>query len=332
MKNEVSKPGVFVISLDLELLWGVWDVVNKNGPYGENILGVKKVIPRLLELFSKYQVNATFATVGFLFTKNKQELLSSLPQQKPSYSNPGYNVYLKEIPRIGNDESEDPYHFGYSLLEMIKKSGHEIGTHTFSHYYCLEDGQTLKEFEADIKAAKYVAEQNRIELKSFIFPRNQVNEKYLNVLKNNGLITYRGNPSSWIYKPRKFASEGLLIRLCRLIDSYVSISGMNVHSLSIQKNGLVNIPASRFMKPYFKPFGLFEQLRLHRIKQEMTYAAKNNKLYHLWWHPHNFGKDLDRNIHNLRLLLEHYQKLNKEFGFSSLTMQDTAARIANTNQ
>ena len=40
MKNTLNDNGVFVISLDLELLWGVWDVASKNGSDVANIEGV----------------------------------------------------------------------------------------------------------------------------------------------------------------------------------------------------------------------------------------------------------------------------------------------------
>ena len=72
--------GIFTISLDFELFWGVRDHRTLEN-YGENILNVHQVVPRLLELFAKYNVHCTWATVGFLFFKEKQEMLSYLPSQ-----------------------------------------------------------------------------------------------------------------------------------------------------------------------------------------------------------------------------------------------------------
>lgn len=323
MKKINNDKGVFVISLDFELFWGVWDVTTKEN-YGNNILGVKEVIPTLINLFAQYDFKVTFATVGFLFAKNKNELLSFVPAIKPSYSNEAYNVYSKEIASIGNDEIVDPYHFGYTLLEQIKQSANEIGTHTFCHYYCLEKGQNAREFDADIKAAKKIAEANNIILTSIVFPRNQINEEYLSVLSNNGISVYRGNPQSWIYKPRKFKAEILFIRLCRLLDTYLPISGNNSYSINKEGGLPINIPASRFLKPYNYNLATFEKLKLKRIMNEMSHAAKNNELYHLWWHPHNFGVNLEKNIKNLTVLLDHYKLLNKKYGFTNLTMKEAA--------
>ena len=324
-----EKKGHFVISLDFELLWGVWDVTTKE-KYGDNITGVQKVIPRLISLFETYDIKATFATVGFLFAKNKEELLQFNPQAIPTYSNENYNVYKKEVPQTGNDEKDDPYHFGYSLLEQLKNTPHEIGTHTYSHYYCLEEGQTADQFTADILAAKKIAEKNGIPLESFVFPRNQVNEDYLKLLFDNSITVYRGNPTSWIYKPRRFTAEVPFIRFCRLLDTYIPVSGYNTHIIKKEKNQPVNIPASRFLKPYVPGLSWLEKLRMRRIKKEMTRAAQKNELYHLWWHPHNFGVNLEKNIDFLTALLKHYTALNKKYGFTSLTMQQAAAAAEKT--
>jgi hypothetical protein len=53
----------------------------------------------------------------------------------------------------------------------------------------------------------------------------------------------------------------------------------------------------------------------------MSYAAKRNLVYHLWWHPHNFGKNLDSNLNMLTEILNHYTYLNKKYNFTSLNMK-----------
>jgi peptidoglycan/xylan/chitin deacetylase (PgdA/CDA1 family) len=317
-----NNKGIFVISLDFELYWGVWDVATKE-KYGTHIVGVKQVIPKLNNLFAKYNFKITFATVGFLFAKNKEDLLIYVPDIKPAYTNVNYNVYAKEIKSIGKNENDDPYHYGYSLFEQLKQSGHEIGSHTFSHYYCLEEGQTDQQFDSDVKATKKIADANGIILSSFVFPRNQVNEQYLGVLKDNNINVYRGNPTSWIYNPRKFKAEIPIIRLCRLLDTYLPISGYNTHVIN-KDTFPVNIAASRFLKPYNKNLAWLEKIKLKRIMNEMTYAAKKNELYHLWWHPHNFGINLTENMENLTILLEHYKMLNEKYDFTNLTMKEAA--------
>jgi hypothetical protein len=91
-KSLDTKAGKFVISLDFELMWGMRDK-HTIETYGKNIIGVQKVIPRLLAMFKTYNVRATFAAVGFIFFDNKEELLKYLPERKPKYENENLSPY-----------------------------------------------------------------------------------------------------------------------------------------------------------------------------------------------------------------------------------------------
>jgi peptidoglycan/xylan/chitin deacetylase (PgdA/CDA1 family) len=281
-----------------------------------------------LEIFDKYKVKVTFSTVGFLFARDKKHLLSSCPAVKPEY----YNSNLSPYPifsEIGNDQQDDPYHFGYPLLLKIKENGkHEIGTHTFSHYYCLEPGQTLETFREDIKAAKKIAAEAGIDVKSLVFPRNQFNEEYLSVCKEAGLTSYRGNPRSWLYSGRNKNEESLFRRALRFVDAYINLTGHHCHTAtSLYGSEIANVAASRFLRPYNNKFSFLETFRLNRIKRAMLHAAKNKKLYHLWWHPHNFGVNLGQNINFLERILQYYSTLNSKYSFSSDTMSGIAEQL-----
>jgi hypothetical protein len=59
----------------------------------------------------------------------------------------------------------------------------------------------------------------------------------------------------------------------------------------------------------------------------MTFAAQNQLLFHLWWHPHNFGANTDLNVAFLRGILEHYASLRRQFQFQSLTMAEVAESV-----
>ena len=320
--------GSFVISLDFELLWGVRDLM---GPevYGEHIQGVFDIFPRMLELFDRYGVKATFATVGFLFADSLEEMHQYFPAEKPSYLDPNLSPYNGHFETVGDSEGEDRYHFATSLMEMLRQHpDQEIGTHTFSHYYCMEDGQTAEEFRADIRAAIEIAKSKEIEIKSLVFPRNQMNAAYLRICKELGIETYRGNEKSWYYRSSKGKAVDLMRRVMRLSDSYLNLSGHNTHDM--QKLGEevpYNIPSSRFLRPYNPYLKALEGLRLRRILKGMEYAAKKGELYHLWWHPHNFGKFQEENLRFLEKVLRYYQGLQKEYGFRSSTMGEIAGEL-----
>ena len=57
---------------------------------------------------------------------------------------------------------------------------------------------------------------------------------------------------------------------------------------------MIDVPASRFLRPVRGAW--YESFQLDRIAGQMTAAAKSNKLFHLWWHPHNFGADPEPNL------------------------------------
>ena len=243
------KKGYFVISLDFEIYWGMRDVVEID-QYKENLLGVRKAIPAMLQLFSAFDINATFATVGFLFFTSKDELLNNLPDKIPVYTNADLSPFTDNFTKVGRNEEEDPYHFAPSLIKEIKDHGQEIGCHTFSHYYCLEEGQTLEDFKADIMAAKKVAAKNNISLQSFIFPRNQYNQSYLEICKQEGITSFRGNERSGLFSSKNYGSSTALRRPFRLMDAYFNVSGHNCYSVEeMNSSVIINIPSSRFLRP-----------------------------------------------------------------------------------
>jgi peptidoglycan/xylan/chitin deacetylase (PgdA/CDA1 family) len=314
------KKGKLVISLDFEIYWGVHDAVSLE-KYRDNLLGVQKVIPGLLQLFEQYKINATFATVGLLFFSDKKELLNSLPEQKPEYINPQLSPYPFQISLAGENEEQDPLRFGLSLINEIQNAGQEIGCHSFSHYYCLEKGQTPEDFRVDLICAKNIAHERGIELKSFVFPRNQYNETYLRIVKEEGFTSFRGNERSSLFSSKTQGLETLFRRPFRLADAYLNLSGYNCYSDDEMKSGqLINIPSSRFLRPFSKKLSFLDHIKLKRITDSMDYAARNGLTYHLWWHPHNFGIQISENFSFLEKILLHFQKLKAAYNFESMSM------------
>lgn len=311
--------GQFVISLDFELLWGVRDHSDKQA-YGQNVLGARDAVPRMLELFAARDIRATWATVGFLFCATKDELMAALPVERPTYVNPRLSNY-SYLDEVGQDERSDPYYFAASLVDAICKTpGQELGTHTMSHYYCLEDGQTLTAFEADLAAAKALADLRGVSLNSIVFPRNQFSPAHLEVCARQGLTHYRGNPDGWAYRAAKGSEQTPAKRALRLIDAYSG--GLGVQTFVPGRNGLVDVPANRFLRPCAGKLASFHPLHLGAIKRGMTEAAKSGRGYHLWWHPHNFGRNLDANMDGLRLIIDHLAVLRDRYGMTSMAMGD----------
>lgn len=309
--------GKFIISLDFELHWGAaekWDLKTKAHCFNQTRI----LIPQMLELFKKYSIHATWATVGFLFAKNKKQLLEFMPQQRPSYDNKSLSYYsLIDKGLIGDDEENDPYHYASSIIEKIIETPHqELATHTFSHYYCNEIGQQPEEFDADLKAAQNLSIQNfNTKLHTLVFPRNQFNENYLDIAYRNGIKVVRSNPDVWFWN-----KQNKLSPLMRAIDTIASISPSLTFDLQKHINFPLLLPASRFLRPYSAKETLIQSLKIKRIKNEMTYAAIHKRGYHLWWHPENFGDFPEKNLQQLEDILNHYTILNYKYGFSSQSM------------
>ena len=55
--------GTLIVSLDFELFWGMLDCSTLEA-YQDHVLGGRKAIPQLLQIFEKYGIHATWATVG----------------------------------------------------------------------------------------------------------------------------------------------------------------------------------------------------------------------------------------------------------------------------
>lgn len=331
--NPIQKNGYLVISLDFELYWGMFDKVTL-AEYGNRILGERTAIPRTLALFKERSIHATWAGVGMLMTRNKAELLSLLPPPhlRPTYEDMNISAYHHiETVHIGDDEKSDPYHFGPTLVHMILDTPHqEFGNHTFSHYYCIDGHKNENTiFARDLEAHRAISHTYNIVTESIIFPRNQTSPSALQACIEKGIRAYRGNEKHVLYRPRKDTEQTLLIRGLRLLDHYINISGHHTYPLpKRQENEPLNISASRFLRPWNTSLRLFEWLKLRRIKTSMTHAAKNGEVFHLWWHPHNFGIDQNENFKNLEIILNHFSYLQKKYRFQSASMRNITELVS----
>lgn len=316
----VAQRGAMIVSLDFELYWGVHDVISLD-KYQHNLIGVQQAIEQMLQLFTDYNIQATWAIVGLLYCHNKKEINKFKPALTPNYTNEKLSAYhLIENKLKENDDSR--FYFAPTLINQIAQTPHqEIATHTFSHYYTLEPEQTLAQFTADLDTAIRIAKMHNHTVSSIIFPRNQINKAYLQACFDKGITAYRGNERGIIYNIKQNERKRYWKRGMRFIDRYINLTGHQTYPIQeVGENKLHNIPASRFLNPYSPSLAMFERVRLRRIKRAMTYAAKHGEVFHLWWHPHNFGIHLTKNMSVLEDILQHYVLLKEQYGFISKNM------------
>lgn len=319
--------GAFVASLDFELHWGVRDHERPDGPYRANLLGARKAIPRLLELFERYGIAGTWAIVGFLFATSAEERRRFEPALRPCYYDRTLDPYVEPI---GKGEDDDPLHFAPSLIEQIRRApNQEIATHTFSHYYCLEAGQTLESFKADLNSAIAIAAARGVRLHSIVFPRNQANPDYTQAVLDAGIIGYRGSEYGWMHRGVTRREQTLHLRLARIADTYIDITGKRIVHWDriLEPGGICNVRASRFLWPYRPGLKRLEERRLKRIIDQVKFAATEDAIFHIWFHPHNFGVHLEENLKVLEAILQAFAFARDRYGMRSLSMSTVADMV-----
>lgn len=313
--------GNLVISLDFELLWGLFDKVDwrSNQAY---FIHTRNSIPKILKLFEEYQISCTWATVGMLFNHNWDEWNSNIPSDIPQYEEEKFSAYSFGI--LAQTRENEELLFAPEIVNQIHETpGQEIGTHTYSHYYCKEKGQGISAFKADLQKAKEMAEKSKIEMTSLVFPRNQFNEEYIKICREEGIKTVRSNPVNWYW--RNTQNDALLKRVFRTADAYVGLNDKSYLLSHPEERGVLVQKASRFLRPPSSN-SYIDELRLKRIVSEMTYASRERETYHLWWHPHNFGSRPEKSLNELRQLLDHFKKCRERYGFESLSMKQLLER------
>lgn len=317
--------GTLTISLDFELLWGIFDKIGTR--YKQDYFSnTRKIIPMMLEKFAENGIQVTWATVGMLFAENQEEWREYTPEYLPSYRDKKFSAY--EWAKQNGIRPE--VHFAPELIRLIRDTpGQELGSHTFAHYYTLMRGQSPEQFRQDLRATQRIAfDKFGVSLQSLVFPRNHINELYHGICFEEGYLFIRGNPKNWFWQETQH--ENLVKKLFRSADCFFSLgkrtSYLNTEIQPYPYEPLV-IPASRILRPLNKDTHLLNSMRLARILEEMKMAAKHGEIYHLWWHPHNFGNDPDRSLRELDILIDQYLRLKEKFGMDSLHMKGLGEKV-----
>lgn len=307
----------FVISLDFELFWGVGDS-RTIGNYGANVLGEWEAIPRMLALFRQYGMRVTWATVGMIMCRDYEQWCDLRPSTPPC-RRPGRMSPYRMDHLVREHEK---LFFARPLVEHILQTpGQELGTHTYSHFYCCEPEARPEEFAKDLGAASDVAAELGVHFRSAVLPRNQIDERFLAVLPGAGIEVYRGNRNHWLYRDGDAVAGGIAGRALRYADACLPLVGVGTVHEEV-RGKLANVPASLFLYPWTGRPAWLSRLRLHRVKQGMSAAARSGGMFHLWWHPHNFGVNVEQNLAMLDAILRHYRMLADLHGMQTRCMGD----------
>lgn len=311
--------GSFVISLDYEMGFGL---VGHDKKYvhtykTSNVQHAVKALNRIRETLRKYGVKLTVCYVGGIGMHDMEEFFSKAPIV-PTYNRKELSPQqmIEDNPDL--KECQEIFFRPDIVKSLVNDTMVEVGSHTFIHYFCLEEGQKIEEFEADMKAT---INNSLKPMKSIIFPRNQIKKDYLLLCKKYGFTHYRGMRENFLWKLEPERSRNIIRRFLRLVDAYIPLIGSN--SFDVSDDGILrNVPGSAFFRPYSRKLRFLENIKVWRICWSMKKAAKNKKVYHLWWHPHNFGANTDKNIQELERICRYFVWLRDKYGMTSNFISD----------
>jgi peptidoglycan/xylan/chitin deacetylase (PgdA/CDA1 family) len=314
--------GAAVISLDLELLWGTIDL---RGERFKRACEVERerVIDDLLDLFVEFEFPGTWCILGHLFLDRCELTNGRMHPQivRPTHAWVQGDWFDHLHP---HSEDRDSLFLGRSLVEKIKTcpEEQEIGSHSFSHVIFGDEGCSRATALSELNECVRLAREMGIQLRSFAFPRDRPG--HLDVLRETGFACFRGPEPNWYERP---GIPLTVRRLLRLID-VVRAAEPPVVLPEKADAGLWNIPGSAM---YFPMHGMRRHIplsaRVTRARRGLDAAARERKIFHLWFHPTNIAFEPDTMLAGLREILEHAARLRDRHQLEFVTMGQLAERL-----
>jgi len=313
--------GAFVVSIDLEMAWGVHDqgrgAVDALGPdrAGEE----RRLVESLLASFSAFGIPATWAVVGHLFLDSCRQLGGV---KHPELVRPDHEWHDGDWLRLdpATDLDADPLWYGRDIVEMIgaARPRQEIGCHTFSHLVAGDPGCSRQAFASDLAACGAAAAEVGVELTSFVFAFNSIG--HLDALAAHGYRAYRG------HRPRAFAHlGGLGGATARALDRARPRPGSAVFPERV--SGMWNIPETNFFGPSKRPRWMPMRLWIRRQLVRLDLAARTRSLYHLWFHPQDLLVEPSLALTGLDRILERAASLREQGRIETVSMGQLATQL-----
>jgi len=293
-KSPFSK-GIIIFSADFEMSWAFRFSKKKQNISEQLGLQERYNVPILLELFDKYKIPVTWATVGHLFLDQCNIEDNNLPHS--NMPRPDFFENKNWFYKAGDWYAHDPCSNverspGWYAPDLIKKileadTQHEIGCHTFSHIDCTEKNCSPELFLAEITKCKSLAEKRNLFLKSMVYPGGTIGN--LTLLKLYGFTSYR--------KPMKF----------------------DIDMPKIHDDGLIALPSTLGLDK--DPYGWSKEFHLYRIRKLLQKTLKKRMMCHLWFHP-SMDKWYIKNV--FPLILEEVALLRDKGKLDIFTMEQAA--------
>jgi peptidoglycan/xylan/chitin deacetylase (PgdA/CDA1 family) len=334
--------GTVVVSVDAELS-------NHRQPTEREKRRARYGWRRLVDLFETYDVPATWAVVGRLFTETDE--MEDRPTE--SWFTEEAATAFDDVDRTVDDRRILSRSLsGVSLIKALLESNpeHDIGCHSYSHPRF--SNITREQADAELTAAALAMAEWGIEPRSFVYPFNAVAHR--GALVDNGYICYRETldpgvgqerptPDRPPYHPFEVVPESVkwwagwaLDRLSEAYDSVISDTPPPLVEPTVQDNGLIAVPAS-LPQLYRMPLPVRQVVRSRRgcpveriVKRGIDTAIEEDGIFHFWFHPGDF--DVEADFQSLASILEYTADRRAAGDLQTRTMAEIADRTLNSSR
>jgi len=314
--------GTFVLSLDTELVWGSFDHTSA-ADFERRYPDIRGVIADILGLLERHEISATWAVVGHLFLRACQRGADG--RAHPELRRPTHAWFDSDWlgPDPCTDRASDPLWYGDDIIAALRAAGvpQEIGSHSFSHVIFGDEGCSADVASSELEACFRVAADEGIELRSFVFPRNV--EGHHDVLRAHGIRAFRGAEPYWYRR-----LPGPLRRAAHLADEAIALTPP-VSSPAEILPGLWDIPGSMLLLSRVGVRRLVPiQARVSKARKGLRRAVREDKVFHLWFHPFNLAVDRGAMLAALDEILQEASRLRSAGQLTIRSMGALADELA----
>lgn len=327
MEPERFQRGVFCVSIDFELAWGILDLPNYQRYLRMFPIERQEVLGRLLALFAEYDLSASWCTVGHLFLdrcggqrgRNHRELIRSSAYDA---------TRLARDP--GTCEAEHPAFYGRELIAQILacRTPQEIGSHSFSHVLFGDPKCSRATAHSELEAVVEAAAQLGLSLTSFVYPRNRVG--HTDLLAQYGFTCYRSQDPVWYEQTasrRWYHRAAHLAAILRASTPPVVVPEWDAAA------GIWAIPGSMLYTP---SHGIRRHIPIHlrvaRAQKGLAEAVRQRRIFHLWMHPTDLVVRMEAMLDGLKRILDTAARLRSRGEMEFLSMGAIAGRLATPRQ
>jgi peptidoglycan/xylan/chitin deacetylase (PgdA/CDA1 family) len=319
--------GAFVVSIDTEMAWGAAHHRGGSASDGGHAFdGERRAIERMLDVFARHGVPATWAIVGHLLLDRCERGPDG--RAHPDLLRPAYPWLDEDWFAIDpcSTIDEAPFHYGRDIVERIRACPvpQEIGCHGFSHVMIGDEGASPELFDSELAASAGAAEALGEALQSFVYPRNSLG--YTDRLAAHGYTSYRGVRAGRPFAGRPPWQQAAL----RAVDKVRPLAGTAVLP-SWDSGGLWNVPQTYVLAPATQrprtPVALWVRRPIARLRQ----AARYRSVFHVWFHPYNVTDGPERAIDALDRICAVAASLRDAGRLDVVSIGQLAAQLAATH-